>query len=86
MFHKYPDKDAFISMNHAMTFRETDEQSNRLANYLTNELKLKKGDRVGIMMPNCLQYPLCLFAILKAGLVVVNINPLYTPRELGIPT
>ncbi len=82
MFHKYPDKDAFISMGHSITFRETDEQSNRLANYLTNELKLKKGDRVGIMMPNCLQYPLCLFAVLKAGLVVVNINPLYTPREL----
>jgi len=52
MFHKYPEKDAFISMNHSITFRETDEQSNRLANYLTKELKLNKGDRVAIMMPS----------------------------------
>jgi len=82
IFKKYDDRPAFVNMYEPLTFRETDEQSNQLANYLTKELKLKKGDRVAIMMPNCLQYPLCLFAILKAGYVVVNVNPLYTPREL----
>ena len=53
-----------------------------LLHYLQNELKLKRGDRVALMMPNLLQYPIALFGILRAGLVVVNVNPLYTPREL----
>src|SRR5690606_28868189 len=50
--------------------------------YLLGELKLKKGDRVAIMMPNCLQYPITTFGVLRAGLTVVNVNPMYTAREL----
>ena len=49
---------------------------------MQNELGLKKGDRVAVMMPNLLQYPIALFGILRVGCVVVNVNPLYTPREL----
>ncbi|MCG7586388.1 long-chain-fatty-acid--CoA ligase FadD, partial [Photobacterium sp. OFAV2-7] len=65
-----------------MTFRKLEERSRAFAAYLQNELKLKKGDRVAVMMPNLLQYPIALFGILRAGCVVVNVNPLYTPREL----
>ena len=59
--------------------------SAQFAAYLLGELKLKKGDRVAIMMPNCLQYPIATFGILRAGLTVVNVNPMYTPRELQAP-
>jgi acyl-CoA synthetase (AMP-forming)/AMP-acid ligase II len=55
---------------------------NDFAGYLLHELKLKKGDRVAIMLPNCLQYPIAMFGVLRAGLTVVNTNPMYTAREL----
>lgn len=65
-----------------MTFRKLEERSRAFAAYLQNQLKLRKGDRVALMMPNLLQYPVALFGVLRAGMVVVNVNPLYTPREL----
>lgn len=79
---KFSDQPAFINMGTVMTFRKLEERSRAFAAYLQNELKLKKGDRVALMMPNLLQYPVALFGILRAGLVAVNVNPLYTPREL----
>ncbi|MGF1686679.1 long-chain-fatty-acid--CoA ligase FadD [Photobacterium japonica] len=79
---KYADQTAFINMGQVMTFRKLEERSRAFAAYLQNELRLQKGDRVAVMMPNLLQYPIALFGILRAGCVVVNVNPLYTPREL----
>ncbi|MFT6124564.1 MULTISPECIES: long-chain-fatty-acid--CoA ligase FadD [unclassified Shewanella] len=79
---KYADQPAFINMGATMTYRKLEERSRAFAAYLQNELHLNKGDRVAIMMPNLLQYPIALFGILRAGMVVVNVNPLYTPREL----
>ncbi|MBV1842454.1 long-chain-fatty-acid--CoA ligase FadD [Photobacterium ganghwense] len=79
---KYADQTAFINMGQVMTFRKLEERSRAFAAYLQNELNLQKGDRVAVMMPNLLQYPIALFGILRAGCVVVNVNPLYTPREL----
>ncbi|WED22559.1 long-chain-fatty-acid--CoA ligase FadD [Vibrio sp. JC009] len=78
----YADQPAFMNMGSVMTFRKLEERSRAFAAYLQNELKLEKGDRVAIMMPNLLQYPIALFGILRAGLIAVNVNPLYTPREL----
>jgi len=79
---KFGHKPAFNNMGCSMTFEELDVKTRNFAAYLQNELKLQKGERVAIMMPNLLQYPVALFGILRAGLVVVNVNPLYTPREL----
>ena len=79
---RYADKPAFINMGEVMTFRKLEERSRAFAAYLQQGLGLKKGDRVALMMPNLLQYPVALFGILRAGMVVVNVNPLYTPREL----
>ena len=79
---KYASRKAYTNMGSSITFGELDELSNRFAHYLLYELNLKKGDRVAIMLPNVNQYPVALCGILKAGLVVVNVNPLYTPREL----
>ncbi|MDT3309026.1 long-chain-fatty-acid--CoA ligase FadD [Shewanella vaxholmensis] len=79
---KYEDQPAFINMGATLTYRKLEERSRAFAAYLQNELKLKKGDRVALMMPNLLQYPIALFGVLRAGMVVVNVNPLYTPREL----
>lgn len=79
---RYADSPAFINMGEVMTFRKLEERSRAFAAYLQNELGLKKGDRVALMMPNLLQYPIALFGVLRAGMVVVNVNPLYTPREL----
>ncbi len=73
---------AFSCMGKTMTYDDLDCQTLALAGYLQGVLKLQKGDRVAIMMPNILQYPVAVFGILRAGLVVVNCNPLYTPREL----
>ncbi|MDY4325961.1 long-chain-fatty-acid--CoA ligase FadD [Pectobacterium brasiliense] len=78
----YADRPAFVNMGEVMTFRKLEERSRAFAAYLQNQLKLQKGDRVALMMPNLLQYPVALFGVLRAGLVVVNVNPLYTPREL----
>lgn len=79
---KYADQPAFINMGATLTYRKLEESSRAFAAYLQNELKLQKGDRVALMMPNLLQYPIALFGVLRAGMVVVNVNPLYTPREL----
>ena len=78
---KYADKVAYISMGKEMTYREVDNLSRDFAGWLQS-LGLGKGDRVALMMPNVLQYPVALFGTLRAGCVVVNVNPLYTPREL----
>ena len=79
---KYSTHSAFANLGYAMTFAELDAKSRDFAAYLQKNLGLKKGDRVAIMMPNLLQYPVALFGILRAGLIVVNVNPLYTAREL----
>ena len=81
-FEKYSARPAYSNMGHTISYLELDRLTMAFANYLLYELGLKKGDRVAIMMPNLLQYPVCLFGVLRAGLVVVNVNPLYTPREL----
>ncbi len=78
----FQDRDAFHCMGRTITYSELDDLSKRFSVYLTKKLGLKKGDRVAIMLPNILQYPVALFGILRAGLVVVNVNPLYTAREL----
>jgi long-chain acyl-CoA synthetase len=78
---KYAARDAYICMGKAMTFAQLDERSRMLAAWLQAQ-GLKKGDRVAVMMPNVLQYPVAIMAILRAGCIVVNVNPLYTPREL----
>ncbi|MBP2166946.1 long-chain acyl-CoA synthetase [Erwinia toletana] len=79
---RYADQPAFINMGQMMTFRKLEERSRAFAAYLQQGLGLKKGDRVALMMPNLLQYPIALFGVLRAGMIVVNVNPLYTPREL----
>ena len=78
---KYRDRTAYINMGHSMTFGELDDLSRQFAAYLQNS-GLQRGDSVAVMMPNLLQYPVAIFGILRAGMVVVNVNPLYTPREL----
>jgi long-chain acyl-CoA synthetase len=79
--HKYADRVAFVSMGKSITYRELDDLSARFATWLLSQ-GFAKGDRVALMMPNLLQYPVALFGTLRAGCVVVNCNPLYTPREL----
>lgn len=79
---KYRDRPAFSNFGKVLTYGDIDRLSAQFAAYLLGELKLKKGDRVAIMMPNCLQYPIATFGVLRAGLSVVNTNPMYTPREL----
>ncbi|MBJ3813749.1 long-chain-fatty-acid--CoA ligase FadD [Shimwellia pseudoproteus] len=79
---RYADQPAFINMGEVMTFRKLEERSRAFAAWLQQGLGLQKGDRVALMMPNLLQYPVALFGILRAGMIVVNVNPLYTPREL----
>jgi len=79
---KYRDRPAYTSFGKTLTYGQADELSRQFAAYLLGELQLKKGDRVALMMPNCLQYPIATFGILRAGLTVVNVNPLYTAREL----
>lgn len=79
---KFADKPAFSNLGHTYTFKELESHAQAFAAYCQNELKLEKGDRLAIMMPNLLQYPIALFGALIAGLTVVNVNPLYTTREL----
>lgn len=81
-FEQFADNTAFVNMGHSLTYRELNEKSEAFAAYLQTELNAKKGDRIALMMPNLLQYPIAILGALKAGLVVVNVNPLYTPREL----
>lgn len=79
---KYADNVAFVNMDVSITYRQLDEMSRNFASYLQNVLKLGKGDRIAIMMPNLLQFPVALFGAIRAGLIVVNTNPLYTPKEM----
>ncbi|HET9700550.1 MAG TPA: long-chain-fatty-acid--CoA ligase [Burkholderiales bacterium] len=79
---RFRDRPAYTNMGASITYGELDRQSRAFAAYLQQDLGLRKGDRVAIMMPNLLQYPVALFGTLRAGLTVVNVNPLYTPREL----
>ncbi|WPU63435.1 AMP-binding protein [Peredibacter starrii] len=81
-FTKYKNNPSFHNMGTTLTYGEIDLLSRKFASYLQNDLHLQKGDRVAIMMPNILQYPVALFGILRAGMIAVNVNPLYTPREL----
>ena len=74
---------AYSAMGETMTFRQLDEASRAFAAWLQQAAGLRRGDRVALMMPNLLQYPVALFGVLRAGMVVVNVNPLYTPRELA---
>ena len=81
-FKAYPDRPAYTNMGTSMSFRQLDQLSMQFACYLQQELGLTRGERVAIMLPNILQYPVALCGIFRAGLVVVNVNPLYTAREL----
>jgi long-chain acyl-CoA synthetase len=79
---KHAAKPAFTNMDRTLTYAEMDELSRRFGAWLQKEAGLRKGDRIAIMMPNLLQYPIAIFGALRAGLTVVNTNPLYTPREI----
>lgn len=79
---EFGDKPAFSNLGHAISYRDLDRLSGQFASFLQNELKLVKGDRIAIQMPNLLQFPIALFGALRAGLVVVNTNPLYTAPEM----
>ena len=80
-FTKFADRNAYVCMDKFLTYREIDTYSRRMAAWLQSR-GLAKGARVAVMMPNVLQYPIAIAAILRAGYTVVNVNPLYTPREL----
>ena len=79
---KYGAQTAFENMGKGLSYAELAQQAQQFASFLQNTLKLPRGERVAVMLPNVLQYPIAIFGILQAGLVVVNTNPLYTPREL----
>jgi len=78
----YAPRAAYVNMGSAISYRELDQLTRYFAGYLQQALKLAPGARVALMMPNILQYPVAMFAALRAGYTVVNCNPLYTPREL----
>lgn len=79
---RFAEQPAYSNMGAVLTFREIDELSDRFAGFLLGELGLHKGDRVVLQMPNLLQYPVAVYGVLKAGLVVVGANPLYTAKEM----
>ena len=81
-FETYPDCLAYTCLGKSMSFAELEKKSDIFARYLQHELRLKPGDRFAIQLPNVLQFPIALYGAIRAGVVVVNINPLYTPREL----
>jgi long-chain acyl-CoA synthetase len=81
-FQRHPQLPAFSNLNHTLTYQQINKLSANFAAFLQNNLGLKKGDRFAIMLPNLLQYVVAMFGALRAGLVVVNVNPLYTTREL----
>lgn len=82
-FKKFAHRPAFSNMGTSLSYQQLDQLSHQFAAFLQHDLGLKKGDCVAIMSPNILQYPICLYGILRAGLIVVNVNPLYTARELA---
>lgn len=79
---KFRDKKAYTNMDHSLTYAELDQKVGQFASFLQNELKLQKGDRIAIQLPNLLQFPIAMFGALRAGLIVVNTNPMYTPKEM----
>lgn len=79
---RFRQRPAFANMGKQLSYDDVDRLSRQFAAFLTGELGLKRGDRVALMMPNVLQYPIAIFGALRAGLTVVNTNPMYTPREL----
>ena len=79
---RFRHRPAFSNMGKVLSYGDIDRLSRQFASYLLNDLKLNKGDRVAIMLPNVLQYPVAIFGVLRAGLTVVNTNPMYTAREL----
>ncbi len=79
---KYPNNIAYSNFGTEMTFAEVNEKSLQFADFLQNTLGLKKGDSIAIMLPNILQYPIALFAAMRIGVIVVNVDPMYTVREL----
>ncbi|MHB8948070.1 MAG: AMP-binding protein [Rhodoferax sp.] len=79
---KFADRPAFHNLGHTLSYADLDRQTRQFAAFLQGLPGMAQGDRVAIMAPNLLQYPVALFGILRAGMVVVNVNPLYTPREL----
>jgi long-chain acyl-CoA synthetase len=82
-FERYAERVAYISMGTSLTYRELEAQSRAFGAWLQQRAGLKRGDRIAIMLPNLLQYPIAMFGALRAGLVVVNTNPLYTSSELA---
>lgn len=80
--HLYRDKPAFSCLGHTLTFNDVDVMSRNFAAYLLHETNLKQGDRIAIQLPNLSQYPIAAWGALRAGLILVNTNPLYTQREL----
>ena len=80
-FRRFASQPAYSNMGKELTFNDIDRLSHEFATYLQS-IGLQKGDRVAIQMPNLLQYPIVMYGILRAGMVVVNTNPLYTPREM----
>mgnify|MGYP000259417657 CR=1 FL=1 len=79
---KYANKEAFTCMGRTLTFADVERLSGNFASYLQNHTDLKPGDRIAIQLPNVLQYPVAIFGAIRAGLIVVNTNPLYTAREV----
>ena len=79
---KYSDRPAFRSFGQTLTYADVDGQSRNFAAYLQKKLGVKKGDRIAVMMPNLLAFPIAFLGIIRAGAAQVNVNPLYTPREL----
>ncbi|MFN7905900.1 MAG: AMP-binding protein [Pseudobdellovibrionaceae bacterium] len=79
---KFRNKTAYYSLNYGMSYEELDQKVGNFASFLQNELNLKKNDRIAIQMPNLLQFPVAVFGALRAGLIVVNTNPLYTAKEM----
>jgi len=79
---KFGPRAAFVNMGTAISYSEMERLTRDFAAYLQGVLKLPRGARIALMMPNVLQYPIALFGALRAGYTVVNCNPLYTPREL----
>jgi len=79
---RFADRPAFTCMDHGLSYGELDRMSAEFAAWLSKDLGLARGARVAIMLPNLLQYPVALFGVLRAGMTVVNVNPLYTAREL----
>ncbi|MGA8881369.1 MAG: AMP-binding protein, partial [Azonexus sp.] len=82
LFAKFADKPAYHNLGYTMSYAELERKSRAFAAFLQGLPGMARGERVAVMSPNLLQYPVVLFGILRAGMTVVNVNPLYTPREL----